>query len=240
MVISDNIWICSRLCEIIAEGQVPGRFTFAYSYRNPTGAADFGRAGIAARPINVRGEQDWILENFDLVLSAHCKQLFPPGLVKGVRCVNVHPGLNPHNRGWFPQVFSILNGLPLGATLHVIDEELDHGPIIGAKEVPVFAWDTSLTAYNRVQEAEVELLREWLPRIVAGRVETTVPAEQGNLNLKRDYDALLALDLDTVQPVGKTIDRLRALTHGAYRNAYFIDPATGKKVFVEIRLSPED
>src|SRR5690349_163732 len=66
----------------------------------------------------------------DVVISLHSKQIFPPGLVSGARCVNVHPGLNPFNRGWTPHVFSLVNGLPAGATIHEIDAEIDHGAII--------------------------------------------------------------------------------------------------------------
>ena len=116
--------------------------------------------------INVQQESPWIVENFDVVVSGHCKQLFPAQLVNGTRCINIHPGLNPHNRGWFPQVFSILNGKPLGATIHVIDEALDHGPILAQKEVPVFSWDTSLSAYQRVQEAEKKLIEDSLEDIL--------------------------------------------------------------------------
>jgi hypothetical protein len=35
------------------------------------------------------------------------------------------------------------------------------------------------------------------------------------------------------------IDYLRAMTHGEYMNAWFKDPATGKKVYIKITLQPE-
>ena len=36
------------------------------------------------------------------------------------------------------------------------------------------------------------------------------------------------------------INQLRALTHDDYKNAYFLDPETGKKVFVKIALQPDE
>ena len=53
--------------------------------------------------LNVHKQVSNITKNYNLVMSIHCKQLFPTELVNNVRCVNVHPGLNPYNRGWFPQ-----------------------------------------------------------------------------------------------------------------------------------------
>jgi len=199
----------------------------------------FSSSGIEIDEMRLNGFPGEYWERFDLVISAHCKQLFPAEMVRTVRCINIHPGLNPHNRGWFPQVFSILNGLPVGATIHEIDEQLDHGAIIAQEEVPVHAWDTSKDVYDRVQKAEISLLREHLPTILSGTYKTTLPATEGNINLKKDFNSLLRLDVNEQMTMGQAIDRLRALTHLPYRNAYFIDPKSGKKVFVSIYLQPE-
>ncbi len=189
--------------------------------------------------INVKNDVTWIIENFDVVISGHCKQLFPAQLVNGTRCINIHPGLNPHNRGWFPQVFSILNGKPLGATIHVIDEELDHGPILAQQEVPLFSWDTSLSAYQRVQEAEKKLIEDCLVDILFNRCGSS-RAGAGNVNLKRDFNTLCELDLEEVLTMKEAIDRLRALSHPPYSNAYFKAKEDQRKVYVSLSLEPEN
>lgn len=107
-------------------------------------------------------------KTYDLIISLHCYQRFPSFLVQKVECINIHPGLNPYNRGWYPHVFSIVNKLPLGATIHEIDEDIDHGAIIAQHEVSLYSWDTSLTAYDRVVEAELSLIKENLIRLVWG------------------------------------------------------------------------
>lgn len=175
----------------------------------------------------------------DLILSLHCRQVFPGELVGRVRCVNVHPGLNPHNRGWYPHVFSLLNGRPAGVTIHEMDAELDHGPIIVRREVPVEAWDDSGSLYARILAAEAELLREWFPRLVAGDYAATPPEAEGELHTKRDWASLRELDLDDEGTLGRHLDRLRALSHEGFRNAWFRD-ATGRRVFVRVVLEPED
>lgn len=241
LVVSDNEWILDRFTALVARrGELrEGReFQFVCS---PNNAGLVGRRfnGWAVEPCDVKASAPRIIAERDLVISAHCKQLFPADVVRSVRCINIHPGLNPHNRGWYPQVFCILNGLPLGATIHEIDEQLDHGPIIDQMEVPLYPWDTSLDAYNRVREAEAALLERSIDAILAGEYTAHPPATEGNVNYRSDFDALRRLDLDQTLTLRQAIDRLRALTHGSFDNAYFIDPATNKKVFVKIRLTPE-
>ena len=235
LVLTDNLYLASQFKALVSNK--PALASVSFEYRCSAASETVMRPhGI--EPLNVK--QDWttLVGRYSLIVSAHCKQLFPSGMVQQIRCVNVHPGLNPYNRGWFPQVFSILNKLPLGATIHVIDAELDHGPIIVQKQVPLYEYDTSLTAYNRVLGAELELLDEHLEAIVSGNYSSTEPAEQGNLNLKKDFNKLLAIDRNEQLTFGEAIDRLRALTHGSYHNAYFID-ASGTKIYVNLILTPE-
>jgi methionyl-tRNA formyltransferase len=201
-------------------------------YQSPGGSLE----GVPR--LHVRVQAPMIISTYDLVLSIHCKQIFPPELVGGVRCVNVHPGMNPYNRGWFPQVFSIINGLPSGVTIHEIDNELDHGPIIVQKEYKIQSWDTSGSAYAQIMALEKELVLEHFIAIRDQTYEVISPKGEGNINYKEDFERLKHIDLNQVGTFGEFIDRLRALTHGDFRNAYFID-SSGVKVFVRISLELE-
>jgi len=193
--------------------------------------------GIGALEINVKDPQviKDIIECYDLVFSVHCKQIFPKALVEGVRCINFHPGFNPFNRGWYPQAFSILNGLPAGATVHVMDESIDHGAIIGQKPVTVGAGETSLDVYNKVIEAEKELMNEYLPRILSGQYELFKPLVEGNYNSINDHRELCALDLEDMSSLRDHINLLRATSHGDFKNAYFYDEL-GDKYFIKVVL----
>jgi len=137
-------------------------------------------------------------------------------------------------------VFSIINKMPIGATIHEIDQKLDHGGIIAQEYVNIDSFDTSESLYNKVVSKEIELLELNIESIIIGNYNVTIPSQEGNLNFKKDFNKLLKLDLDEQITVGVLIDRLRALTHGAFNNAYFIDPSTGKKIFIGISLRPEE
>ncbi len=147
IIITDNIIQYERFKRLIIDkGRKDLTVKFCHS---PIRSALWDHSD-AIEVIDVKKDTARIAANFDLVISIHCLQLFPKNLVNSVRCINIHPGYNPINRGWYPQVFSIINNLPIGATIHEMDEELDHGPIIARKMVQKFDWDTSLTLYDRV------------------------------------------------------------------------------------------
>ncbi|HXE10354.1 MAG TPA: dTDP-4-amino-4,6-dideoxyglucose formyltransferase [Verrucomicrobiae bacterium] len=241
LVLSDNQTVLNGFIDLL--GQEPDlsadrTFTFA-CYAGNDSLADKTLGGHPIEPLNVKKEARHIGDKFDLVISAHCKQIFPDELVKAVTCINIHPGYNPYNRGWYPQVFSILNGLPLGATIHEIDTELDHGDIIDQERIELRPDDTSRTAYDRVLGLEIKLLSRNLESILDGTYEAHPPKEEGNVNYRKDFDALCELDPNERLTSKEVIDRLRALTHPPYKNAYFIDPTSGEHVWVEVALRAE-
>lgn len=181
---------------------------------------------------------DYLISEYKLIISAHCKKIFPKKLVESTRCINIHPGYNPYNRGWFPQVFSILNKLPLGATIHEMDEELDSGDIISQEKVSINSSDDSLSLYNKVLQKEINLFQNDFDKIIEGSYNKIKPKSKGNLNLKKDFNNLCKLDLNSIGTMGEHIDLLRALSHGDFKNAYFLDNKN-EKIRVKIELKKE-
>jgi len=181
---------------------------------------------------------DYLISEYKLIISAHCKKIFPKKLVESTRCINLHPGYNPYNRGWFPQVFSILNKLPLGATIHEMDEGLDSGDIISQQKVYINSSDDSLSLYNKVLQKEINLFQNNFDKIIEGSYIKIKPKLKGNLNLKKDFNNLCKLDLNSMGTMGEHIDLLRALSHGDFKNAYFLDNEN-KKIRVKIELKKE-
>lgn len=188
--------------------------------------------------INVKKKLDWIINNFNLVISVHCFQFFPKRLVENVRCINVHPGYNPINRGWYPQVFSIIHNLPVGATIHEMDEKLDHGSIIARKFVEKMAWDTSLSLYNRVLDMEIYLFKLFFNRIVDNKYKKINPENEGILYLKSDFFNFCEISLDQKGTFGEFYNLLRALSHGEYKNAFF-KTEDGEKVYMKLKVEKE-
>ncbi len=93
------------------------------------------------------------------------------------RVVNIHPALIPAFCG--PGMYghhvhqAVLDaGVKVtGCTVHFVDNQYDHGPIIWQQPVPVFADDTADTLAARVFVAEMEAYPHVLKLLAAGRVE---------------------------------------------------------------------
>lgn len=241
LIISDNLFLSKEFERIISEENFKNvNWSFSISpYSNLT---EFSNKLVCdVSQVNLKDEYvvDIICKSFDLVISIHCKQIFPEKLVNSIKCINVHPGYNPINRGWYPQVFAILNNTKIGATIHEIDTQLDHGNIIDRQLVNIDSWDTSKSLYDKITNIELNLLKKNLKNIIYNNYKTESPENEGNLYLKKDFNQLCKIELDKNQSVEKTINTLRALSHGEFENAYFIDKLTGKKVFVSIYFKVE-
>ena len=135
-------------------------------------------------------------KSYSMIISLHCKEVFHPDLVKETICVNIHPGLLPHQRGWAPYFFAMLRGEPAGACIHVMDEEIDHGPVIEQQEVEVCPWDTCDTVYQKVREVERQFLWSLVPQLVWFNSKKDIPCRapfpdpQPRPMTKEDFEAV--------------------------------------------------
>ncbi|MCA0931589.1 dTDP-4-amino-4,6-dideoxyglucose formyltransferase [Lutimonas saemankumensis] len=239
LVISDNLYLSRELDKICTQKGIEKYFSFGVSPFSNINS--FIESDLIVDQYDLRKEQiiEKILDEFNLIISLHCKQIFPKKLVENVRCINIHPGYNPYNRGWYPQVFSILNDWLIGATIHEIDFELDNGPIIDRAIVNKSSWDTSGSLYDRILNKELELIEKNIVDIINCNYNTINPEIKGKVFYKRDFNKLLELDLKEQLTMGDAIKRLRALTHYNYENAFYIDEKTQKKVFIKLDLRVE-
>jgi len=238
-IITDNLYIYDNFISLLKKKNLQQHsFDFFYSPWNKAFAKKFGENG-GMKPIRLKEQGSDFFASYDLFLSLHCKQLFPDEMVNNHLCINVHPGYNPYNRGWFPQVFGIMNKLPIGVTIHRMDTELDHGPILWQETLALKSEETSKDIYDRILALEMRLMDEHLEDLLTGNYTLTPMAEEGNINFKQDFDNLCRIDPDKPATYGEVIDFLRAMTHSPYSNAYFTD-TDGKKVYVGISLRKED
>lgn len=239
LVITDNGLLFERFVDMIDTNFPHYKSLFDYRKSHISKIEKKYETGIEdLEEINVKGNVDKIVENYFLVISMHCKQIFPGELIRSVRCVNVHPGYNPANRGWYPQVFALLNNTVVGATIHEMDEFLDHGMIICRETVSIYPTDTSKEIYDRIIIKEIELLMRYLPHIINNDYLPIKPEKEGIVHTRSEFKNLCQLNLGENLTMGEAIIRLRALTHGSYANAFYWSEK-GEKIYVKISLSTE-
>ncbi len=121
------------------------------------------------------------LDDAGLVVLAGYLKRVPPTAVARLRwrLINIHPALLPAFGG--PGMYGrrvhervLASGATIsGATVHYVDEEYDHGPIIAQWPVPIRPGDTPESLAARVLEVEHRLL----PLVVQDLARRGVPAE---------------------------------------------------------------
>ena len=103
------------------------------------------------------------LAGFLRLVSATFVNAFPN------RILNIHPALLPSFPGLHAQRQALEHGVRFsGATVHMVDTDLDAGPIVMQAVVPVFTDDTEDTLSARILAEEHRIYPEAIGKILAG------------------------------------------------------------------------
>jgi phosphoribosylglycinamide formyltransferase 1 len=108
----------------------------------------------------------------DLVCLAGFMRLLSPVFVRAFpgRIVNIHPALLPAFPGTDAQRQAWEHGAKVsGATVHLVDEGLDSGPIVAQEAVSVLSGDTPQTLAARILEVEHRLYPRAVRLLLEGR-----------------------------------------------------------------------
>jgi folate-dependent phosphoribosylglycinamide formyltransferase PurN len=84
----------------------------------------------------------------------------------GLGVLNAHPGLLPHYRGVDVVAHAVLNGDPVGATVHFVDAGIDTGRIVDRVEVPPRRGDRLASLQERVEQAGAAALAAAVERLI--------------------------------------------------------------------------
>jgi phosphoribosylglycinamide formyltransferase-1 len=116
------------------------------------------------------------LWNPDLVILSGFMKLFPPRVVDALspNLINTHPAFLPE----FPGAHGVRDALAArvtetGASVIIVDNGVDSGPIISQRRIPVLPGDTEATLHERIKPIERELL-----------IQAVLDIANGHINLK--------------------------------------------------------
>lgn len=110
----------------------------------------------------------------ELVCLAGYMRLLSPWFVRQFpqRILNIHPSLLPAFPGLEAQEQAIAYGVKVaGCTVHFVDEELDHGPILIQKAVQVADTDDEHSLGSRILEQEHQAYSEAINLVLEGKFE---------------------------------------------------------------------
>lgn len=171
------------LAEAISQGRLDARIALVIS--NVETAGGLSRAqelDIPTLVLDHRGKkredhdrlvaQAFHENNVDLICLAGYMRLLSPWFIREFegRILNIHPSLLPAFPGLDAQKQAFDYGVRFtGCTVHLVDEELDHGPILGQAMVKVENDDTLEALSKRILAEEHKLYAESVALLISGR-----------------------------------------------------------------------
>ncbi|MFO7299926.1 MAG: phosphoribosylglycinamide formyltransferase [Actinomycetes bacterium] len=175
----------TNLAALLARPEVRDRIRLVLSDRPGAGALDLARgAGVDAKVIRFSDHPDrssFSIALADAIEEAGAKGVVLAGFMRILspafvarfpgRILNIHPSLLPA----FPGARAVESALEAGVavtgvTVHFVDEEVDHGPIVVQEEVPVLSGDDPSTLHARIKEVEHRVYPEIVSAFVSGRL----------------------------------------------------------------------
>jgi len=122
--------------------------------------------------------------NPDLVVLSGLMRLLPAAVVDAwaPRLINTHPAFLPE----FPGAHGVRDALAAGAaqtgaSVIVVDNGVDSGPILAQERVPVLPYDDEHTLHERIKPVERRLLIDVVRRVATGELDlaaASTPAPQ--------------------------------------------------------------
>jgi len=113
-----------------------------------------------------KGRIDWIvLAGYMKILSPEFVSRFPG------RIVNIHPSLLPAFPGKDAIGQAWRYGVKVtGVTVHLVDEKVDHGPILAQEAIPIEKGETVESLESRIHETEHRLYWKTLRDLFDGKI----------------------------------------------------------------------
>ncbi|MEJ1229952.1 MAG: phosphoribosylglycinamide formyltransferase [Galbitalea sp.] len=173
------------LLEASDDAEFPARVIAVGADRDAEGFAHADEYGIPTFSVALSNFPDrdaWgdaLLEELrvwspDLVILSGFMKLLPPRVVDALspRLINTHPAYLPE----FPGAHAVRDAIEArvaetGASVIVVDNGVDSGPIISQRRVSVLPRDTEASLHERIKPVERELLVQAILDIANGRVD---------------------------------------------------------------------
>ncbi len=129
------------------------------------------------QPLNLCDVYDKLKkENWDIFVLAAFGKIVPKEFIALPKhgILNIHPSILPEHRGSSPVQSAILYGdKKLGVTIMLLDEELDHGPIVTTKLLSLTNNMNQGELEGKLAKLGGEALVEIVPLWVEGRIKAT-------------------------------------------------------------------
>lgn len=173
------------LLDAATDAEFPARVVAVGADRDADGfehAEAYGIPTFAVSVSNFADREAWgdaLLEQVqwwapDLVILSGFMKLLPPRVIAALSpdLINTHPAYLPE----FPGAHGVRDALAAGvaetgASIIIVDNGMDAGPIVVQRRVPVLPGDTEASLHDRIKPVERELLVQAVLDIANGDIE---------------------------------------------------------------------
>ena len=150
--------------------------------------------------------------------------------------LNLHLSYLPHNRGVYPNLWTVVEDIPVGVTIHHMAPRVDTGDILVQDTVEATFSDTAQSVTELTGRKLLALFAEAWPEIVSGRLSgTPQDPQEGSFHHSSEVTQLQTLAPDAEVRVKEFLDRLRALDHPAAGGAEIT--VDGEQYTVEVDIT---
>lgn len=157
--------VCNRpSAPVLAKARARGLDTVEIDHSGFPNRTAFDLAMIDA--LAAHGVNLVVMAGFDRLVTRELLSRYPD------RVLNIHPALLPAFKGLDAQRQAFEYGVRIaGATVHLVDEQMDHGPIIAQAAIPIRSGDDENSVRQRILEEEHVLYPLAIQLFAEGRVE---------------------------------------------------------------------
>lgn len=165
------------------------------------------------------------IEECDVFISVLYDKLLTKEFIDGRdACFNFHPGLLPKYRGSGAYSWAIINHeMKTGVTLHLIDPDIDHGPVLQRREFFIKPSDTAGTLFAKAEDLIFRMFQDWYAKLV---IEQEIKVEK---NSNEESHIYYRKDLEAAKDITRFV---RAFTFPGKESCYYVKD--GKKIYIEL------
>ena len=168
-------------------------------------------------------------ENYDLFIVAAYGKILPKELldIPKYGTLNMHPSLLPRLRGASPIQSAVLEEDETGVSIMLMDEKMDHGPIIAQEKVKFPNWPPKASELEEILARQGgRMLAEIIPKWISGKIS----AKDQNHNKATYCEKIVKEDglIDLKDDTKKNYRKIQAFN--VWPRAYFSIKKRGKKI----------
>ncbi|NQU83437.1 MAG: methionyl-tRNA formyltransferase [Parcubacteria group bacterium] len=127
------------------------------------------------QPESIKKQEEVIRKlNPDIAVIVAYGQLIPKRILSIPKFgfINLHPSLLPKYRGPSPIQSTILNGdKETGVSIIILDEKMDHGPILSQKKIKIEKDETAESLHEKSSKIGADLITKTANDLVSGKIK---------------------------------------------------------------------